>query len=1543
MISAPSGQSLLSGITDSSGQYTFQNVETGSYSAQVTASGYSSGTGSATVQSGQTAEVTILLARASPPQAAFTYTPLQVYGGMTVTFDASSSSAGGPNTTITQYEWTISDPNNPVHTIRSSPTIAHAFSTSGTYVVQLNVTNSVGLWSTTSKPVVVARARNPYDLNGDCHVDIQDIAIAASAFGTVPGDSRWNPIADIIGPGGIPDGEVDILDIAWIAKHFGDPASASATGQSAAPQPQFAPPYLSIDGGYVIGPSAVIGQTFNVTVSLNNVTKGVQHLIAIEYRLQYNNTLIQPVAVTEGPFFKQFADLENAAGYPPAGYPPGTWITSYINDPDGVLGPNVLVGQMIFPNAMGLWNEPLPNGTGVIVTITFQVIAQPSGTESITTPLILADAYAIGLDSMASQNLGFVSLGPSVNGNLTITAGATHTVFFEESGVGNPAQVWSVALDGYGTEFSNGSGNTISTIIFTGVANGGPYQFIVTPPSGFVAQPTADPITVDGGDFHQPITFTSVPVTYTFTLTAGSGGSVSYSFSLGSGTVLSGQYQQLTVPQSCQFSLTANPDSTFILQNWLPTGAVSVSNPYTASTTATVNGDGSLTANFAYKRVLRIASGTGGSVSYSSSYGSGTVSSGQSANFQVPSSAQVSLTANPESLHVFQTWSTSGSVSVSDPYTASTTATVNGDGGVTAGFATFQLQVSPQSETVPITEIANFAVSIVPIDNFNQKVTVSISGLPSSMTPSTPIDLAPGEKGTCIIFVDKTASTGTYNPVINAVSGSITESVKLSLIVTRVIGVKNKVTISSINGQSDISGLSWLHLIVPISAREVNIFTIQQNFWIFTPGQNLQFPVYWVQNVLLALVWTTNVLGRHEIDVAQMYNVWTVDPTTGLASKIVSSSGLFDPLKFHIPALGLPSSFTLTSELTSTPTGTNLILESDYSTFSVTSADLPLLSSEAYIVNYPGAVSGWNYKYIPQLDIVSVPNLLVVNSYMAFSSPTSGSVDTFEKLEGLGWSSSVSISSIVDGSSSTGETSSGLSFTSIAAESNSASFDWTGGADQGLGFHCSTISSQQEITSTILESGKASTVQTISGIMVGITGSSAPDATPVSIATTALSGVLAGIVQVGTTPAAYYDVNVQGISDGTATICITNSDVLGQTTMQYLNGAQWVIATDVVVSGNTICGDIPVSALSGTPIAIGPLNSCTITFDQLGVDSDFNGTLLVVDGTPYDASQLPVSFIWPAVSVHTFAFQSPLTVTANVEQYVWTGTAGLSSAQSSSINTTTSGSIVGDYELQYNVAISQTGAGSDFNGTVATIDGTNYTASDLPTSFLWDNGSTHNFAFQSPLLGGSGAKEYDWASTSGLSTLQSDSITTTGPGNVTGNYVTLVHDVAVTSVTADRAWVYQGFSANVNVTVMNKGDFTENVTVALYYNITANDAVGTQNVTLTPGQNQTIIFVWNTTGVPYCLNYTMTGIASIPADNNPTDNTLAGGTIKVRILGDINGEDKVNIGDVAIAAKAFGSRFGWSRWNPDADVNGDGRIDIQDIALIAKNFGKHYP
>jgi len=48
---------------------------------------------------------------------------------------------------------------------------------------------------------------------------------------------------------------------------------------------------------------------------------------------------------------------------------------------------------------------------------------------------------------------------------------------------------------------------------------------------------------------------------------------------------------------------------------------------------------------------------------------------------------------------------------------------------------------------------------------------------------------------------------------------------------------------------------------------------------------------------------------------------------------------------------------------------------------------------------------------------------------------------------------------------------------------------------------------------------------------------------------------------------------------------------------------------------------------------------------------------------------------------------------------------------------------------------------------------------------------------------------------------------------------------------------------------------------------------------------------------------------------------------------------KVDIKDVALAARSFGAYPGHERWSTVADINGDYKVDIKDIAAIAKLFG----
>lgn len=59
----------------------------------------------------------------------------------------------------------------------------------------------------------------------------------------------------------------------------------------------------------------------------------------------------------------------------------------------------------------------------------------------------------------------------------------------------------------------------------------------------------------------------------------------------------------------------------------------------------------------------------------------------------------------------------------------------------------------------------------------------------------------------------------------------------------------------------------------------------------------------------------------------------------------------------------------------------------------------------------------------------------------------------------------------------------------------------------------------------------------------------------------------------------------------------------------------------------------------------------------------------------------------------------------------------------------------------------------------------------------------------------------------------------------------------------------------------------------------------------------------------------------------------------VRIQGDINSDNKVDIQDLAQASIAFGSYLGHPKWNQMADINHDAKVDIKDLVVIAKNFG----
>ncbi len=64
-------------------------------------------------------------------------------------------------------------------------------------------------------------------------------------------------------------------------------------------------------------------------------------------------------------------------------------------------------------------------------------------------------------------------------------------------------------------------------------------------------------------------------------------------------------------------------------------------------------------------------------------------------------------------------------------------------------------------------------------------------------------------------------------------------------------------------------------------------------------------------------------------------------------------------------------------------------------------------------------------------------------------------------------------------------------------------------------------------------------------------------------------------------------------------------------------------------------------------------------------------------------------------------------------------------------------------------------------------------------------------------------------------------------------------------------------------------------------------------------------------------------------------------SVKVYLyLTDLNNDGVVDMKDIGLVARAFGSYPGSPGWNPVADVNGDNKIDMKDIGLVARHFGE---
>ncbi|MEM3361633.1 MAG: cohesin domain-containing protein, partial [Candidatus Bathyarchaeia archaeon] len=172
-----------------------------------------------------------------------------------------------------------------------------------------------------------------------------------------------------------------------------------------------------------------------------------------------------------------------------------------------------------------------------------------------------------------------------------------------------------------------------------------------------------------------------------------------------------------------------------------------------------------------------------------------------------------------------------------------------------------------------------------------------------------------------------------------------------------------------------------------------------------------------------------------------------------------------------------------------------------------------------------------------------------------------------------------------------------------------------------------------------------------------------------------------------------------------------------------------------------------------------------------------------------------------------------------------------------------------------------------------------------------------------------------------------------------GIFIGLIRDVAVIHVESDLSMAYKGWQVNISVVVKNKGNITETFDLIIYAN--SSQILEGIVTNLEPNEERTISMLWDTSTVEPCNFYKISAQAEpVPYEINTADNFLENGHIKIRFMGDVTGDGKVDMRDVNAAVQAFRAYPGRPLWNPELDLDRNNIIDMKDILIIILNFNK---
>jgi parallel beta-helix repeat protein len=220
---------------------------------------------------------------------------------------------------------------------------------------------------------------------------------------------------------------------------------------------------------------------------------------------------------------------------------------------------------------------------------------------------------------------------------------------------------------------------------------------------------------------------------------------------------------------------------------------------------------------------------------------------------------------------------------------------------------------------------------------------------------------------------------------------------------------------------------------------------------------------------------------------------------------------------------------------------------------------------------------------------------------------------------------------------------------------------------------------------------------------------------------------------------------------------------------------------------------------------------------------------------------------------------------------------------------------------------------------------------DLFSKNIWDNGSRGNF----------------WSNYTGVD-MDGDGVGDTPHGvnaNDQDRYPlmkpwTIDCDVRVVSVIPLFTEVYVGQVVDIKVIISYKGSFMETFPILCKSESdNMEQLIGIQFVTVIPQTNVALTFAWMTKDI--ALHKIKVEIPRLENETNLMNNVMVSFlTVKVKKSGDVNGDQVVDMKDIALTALSFGSNPNNSRWDSRADLNNDQKIDLKDLVIIAKSFGK---